>query len=216
MTDAPDGMRSVQEQWNWIPSQLKGDGKIPLKLIGAAFILLIIVAALAIFAFNAYTNGAIGSTQNNQNTTTKLNSPTTSVSTSIPESGPPGTVCLAQSGYMCLNPLFFNSSFAVVLGQAIGTDWVNVDFLWVPQGESFSSKASSFCPPAGSNSVSGGISCYNVNNLYSGKSVTANFIFNTSAIMGSTVSGVIWAEYQNITGGNRRIVWIADAVLKAK
>lgn len=134
-----------------------------------------------------------------------------------PISCPPiGMFCLVQSGYICQSPILHNSVFIVVLGQRTGTNWENVNFLWVPQNAKPPPIGYS-CPASGKNATGSGLSCATPNSisLVSGNTTSETFTFSEPAPVGSTYYGTIWAVYQTNVGGTWYEVQIASATLKA-
>ena len=137
-------------------------------------------------------------------------------------SEPFGSFCIAQSGFICKFPVLHNNVFMITLGQATGTNWANVNFLWVPQGQS-PPPTSAFCPAINSTTINE-TSCATPNNinLESGLNKTENFTFKPEnytsgnlATMGKIYSGTIWAEYQTNLGGTWYAVQVATAKLKS-
>lgn len=127
---------------------------------------------------------------------------------------PLGTACIAQTGYICQSPILHLSNFTATVGQATGTNWNNTYILWVPSGQNLPSITSHFCPPSASNSISGGISCYNAGNLSSGSTAAVKFVFDTVVNTGSTHSGTIYASYYVGSQGPYN-VQVATVSLKA-
>ena len=131
-----------------------------------------------------------------------------------PGGNPINTECIAQQGFTCQNPTLNADSFTAVLGQSTDSNWENTYFLWVPSGYRLPNNPNTFCPPAGSNSVSEGISCYDAGNISNGGIVPANFTFNSSSASSSTFSGTLWASYY-VNSQGPYTIQIATATLKA-
>ena len=127
---------------------------------------------------------------------------------------PLGTSCLAQSGYICQNPLLHSTTFNAVLGQATGNAWVGVNLIWVPQGVTVPA-AGAFCPASASNTVAAGLSCVSVGNLNTGQTTSATFVFSSAANTGTTYSGTVWAMYQIGSSGTWYEAQLATVTLKA-
>jgi len=90
---------------------------------------------------------------------------------------PLGTTCLAQSGFTCQSPILHAATFNVLVGQATGTSWTSANVYWIPAGVSMATYAT--CPGQASNTITGGISCYNAgSSLSNGGSLTITFVFS--------------------------------------
>jgi len=120
-----------------------------------------------------------------------------------PSGGNPISIeCLAQSGFICQNTLLHGTSFTATTGQATGTNWINVNFIFVPAGVAAPPIGYS-CPASGTNTTTSGLTCGTPSsiNLVSGSTVKENFTFSRPAAPGSAVSGQIYAVYQTNVGG---------------
>jgi len=127
------------------------------------------------------------------------------------------TSCLPESGYTCQTPSLHNNIITLVLSQVTNVNWGHTYLLYVPEGQNTPSDTNPFCPPPESNTISSGISCYAVNGLSSGESITANFTLSSPPGAGQTYSGIIWAVYQNTTGGSWHETQVtAEVVLNTK
>ena len=142
--------------------------------------------------------------------------------TGISSNEPFGSFCIAQSGFICKSPVLHNNVFMITLGQSTGINWANVNFLWVPQGQS-PPPSSAFCPILNSTTINE-TSCATPNNfnLESGLNKTENFTFKPEnytpgnlAAPGKIYSGTIWVEYQTNIEGTWHSVQVATAELKA-
>ncbi len=119
------------------------------------------------------------------------------------------TSCLPQSGYVCQGIVLHANTLSFgELGQNIGTNWIGVNILWVPQGWILQPNAGSYtwCPPFAMNTITGGISCYTDPNagggLATSQAITAVISFSANVPVGNTqYSGAIWIEYQTVPGG---------------
>ena len=100
------------------------------------------------------------------------------------------TVCVAGSGFYCSNLAYSHSSGTVTatIGQSTGTNWAQAYLLFAIQGNTISSNGP-IVPTSQQSAVTGGIA--------SGQSVTATFTAagGSSATVGSTIGGTIWACY---------------------
>jgi hypothetical protein len=99
------------------------------------------------------------------------------------------TVCVAGSGFYCSALTYSHASGTVTatIGQSTATNWGNVLLLFAIQGNTISSNGPTV--PTTQQSA--------VGSMTSGQSVTATFISagGSSAVVGSTIAGTIWACY---------------------
>lgn len=114
-----------------------------------------------------------------------------------------GSVCLANSGFMCQHPVLQGSTLTVRLGQVTGQDWESTNLIWMPSGTSSPPPLGESCPAIGSNSTSYGLSCAEPQgvSMQNGQVVNATFTFGSPASPGSSYVGQIWAVYQTNAGG---------------
>ena len=116
-----------------------------------------------------------------------------------------GTTCVAQSGYLCQNPIYSHASgnFIITAGQSTGTNWNAVSFGFQPQSVPVPTNGvPSF--PDGTNTVG---------NLGTGQTVSVSVPVSGPVSAGTTQSGTLWAEYQ--INGNTYYAQIATVTMKA-
>ena len=105
--------------------------------------------------------------------------------------------CIPSKGFTCQNSTLSGNLFNATIGQEIGKNWTNAYFLWVPKGQSlpFSSFNVLFCPPLGSNTIDGGVSCADTSDdiVFLGDSITAagnwTSLFGISYIINAGIPG---------------------------
>jgi transglutaminase-like putative cysteine protease len=123
--------------------------------------------------------------------------PTTTVQSST-------STCIAQAGFLCNNAILSSVTgyLNVTLGQATGTNWVNVSLVFVPQG-----------------SLSQGeIPSFNSAEVYTYLNSGYSYYFNLPVgyvSRGSTISGTIWAKYHIGYGSTSYYTQMATVQLTA-
>ncbi len=117
-----------------------------------------------------------------------------------------GTTCVAQSGYLCQNPIYSHATgnFVVTVGQSTGTNWDNVAFGFQPQSVPV--------PSNGVPSFPDGLTA-NIAVLGTGQTQSEDVPVSGVVAPGTTQSGTLWAEYQ--INGNTYYAQIATVTMKA-
>jgi len=114
-----------------------------------------------------------------------------------------GNACVAQSGFLCQNPVYSHTSgnIIVTLGQNTGTNWAGANFVFAPQGTP---------TVAGIPGTSVSFNSFPANMIYSTNAITSgqtlgiwlpvNGISGIPVPVGTTATGTIWAVYYTSTG----------------
>ncbi|MDE1870991.1 MAG: hypothetical protein KGI06_02000 [Candidatus Micrarchaeota archaeon] len=112
-----------------------------------------------------------------------------------------GNACIAQSGFLCQNPVYVHSTgyIQVQVGQNTGQNWAKANFTFVPQGtptDAGGVPSVPFNAPIAVNTPTG---------LLSGQtqtiSLSANDVVNTPVSVGVAATGAIWAQYKTTQPG---------------
>ncbi len=139
-----------------------------------------------------------------------------------------GNACIASSGFLCSNPVYFHGTLApaatagnilVTVGQNTGTAWSTVNVVFVPQGTALG--VGTGLPNVnfvGSNVVTG-LANVILGGLVSGQQQTITLpvsgLTGTVAV-GTAATGAIWAQYTtSTTGSSPQYVQLATINIKA-
>ena len=113
-----------------------------------------------------------------------------------------GNACIAQSGFLCQNPIYLhsNGNIAVQLGQNTGQNWATANFVFVPQGTTTTSGVPdvSFTGwPSNTALATTGLLSGQTQTLY----LPANYVTNSPVTVGVAATGAIWAQYTTTQPG---------------
>jgi hypothetical protein len=126
-----------------------------------------------------------------------------------------GNSCIAQSGFLCQNPLLHSTGFTFTVGQSTGTNWASANVLWVPQGSTSPANSQGCTGMEGVNTISTGVTCNTITNgLSSGATTAVNLQFSSAATTGSTYAGALWVYYSTGSGVEYQAK-LASVTLKA-
>ncbi len=124
--------------------------------------------------------------------------------------------CIALSGYICQSPILHGSTLSATIGQDTGSTWTAANVIWVPQGVQVPANLATFCPPSGSNSITGGMSCFTApQSINSGATVSMTLVFSPNVVTGQSYGGQLWMIYQTGPSSPWYQAQIATATLKA-
>ncbi|MDE1860498.1 MAG: hypothetical protein KGH72_02155 [Candidatus Micrarchaeota archaeon] len=135
---------------------------------------------------------------------------------------PFGTTCLAQSGYVCSQPVFSSvtGNLLVTVGQASGNNWATANVVFVPAGTATTGILTPAYFTAANtgivfNSIVGGLSAEQQTQV----TVPINGVVTNKPFyaIGSTVQGTLWAEYTiaGPTSSANYFAQLATVTLKA-
>ena len=124
------------------------------------------------------------------------------------------TVCIAQAGFLCkvhsfITPYANAGTLNVTIGHATGTNWVTANIAFLNNSQSSAPKTASYWGVGNIIPYPSGIS--------SGGEETMLLPVNSlrSNAIGTSVSGQIWAEYTNSSGGPEYYTEIATVTAKS-
>jgi hypothetical protein len=126
-----------------------------------------------------------------------------------------GNTCVADSGYLCLNPVYFHSTgnILVTIGQNTGTSWLTANFVFVPKGTLMINGKPSISftsTPANTTYSTTGIG------FITGQTTQTIHLPVTGAVsMGTPAIGSIWVEYTTMNNSTPQYVQMATINIKA-
>ncbi|MEM3199330.1 MAG: hypothetical protein QXD11_01130 [Candidatus Micrarchaeaceae archaeon] len=124
------------------------------------------------------------------------------------KSGLMGTSCVAQSGYLCSNPILTSSTdtFTATVGQVSTNTWTNAVFCLIPQGAT----------PTPSQMVANTNNCSAPISLNSGQQqqITIHLGSGSSIPIGTAYSGYLWAN--TLAGSSSTPMYMSIATVTVK
>lgn len=135
--------------------------------------------------------------------------------------GNPGALpllCTPKSEYICQRIGYFHGgatagNIIVQLGQNTGAIWTGTNFIFVPEGTTFTNGIPNIGGPAFSSYPAN--TTFATNPLQSGENVTVYLPATGSVQVGTPLTGTIWATYTTTPGGVVTYTQMATLNIKA-